>query len=198
MLLSVVTSRELDMPQSPNATAGARGEDGGRWVNAQVGQSSYRTTLTARTHTFRADEPLASGGTDTGPTPYEYLLAALSSCMAMTLRMYADRKGWPLASVEVRLRTARQHAPDCESCDTATVGITRIEATYSATSVRAGRVSASMVSMAATAGRELCPARAHRARAGSPSPAAHMESPRAADPRVRHASYAEGASGQSA
>lgn len=98
-----------------------------RWVQAQIGQSSYRTTLTARTHTFRADEPLASGGTDTGPTPYEYLLAALSGCMVMTLRMYADRKGWPLESVEVRLRTAQAHAQDCETCETATVGITRIE-----------------------------------------------------------------------
>lgn len=107
--------------------AASSDESGGRWVEALIGQSSYRTSITARQHSFRADEPLASGGTDTGPTPYEYLLAALSSCMAMTLRMYADRKGWPLASVEVRLRTAQRHAPDCETCDTATVGITRIE-----------------------------------------------------------------------
>ena len=98
-----------------------------RWVQAQIGQSSYRTTLTARTHTVRADEPVASGGTDTGATPYEYLLAALGGCMAMTLRMYADRKGWPLEGVEVRLRTTQAHAPDCETCETATVGITRIE-----------------------------------------------------------------------
>mgnify|MGYP000017531433 CR=1 FL=1 len=102
-------------------------ENGGRWVQAQIGQASYRTHLTARTHTLRADEPLASGGTDTGPTPYEFLLAALGACMAMTLRMYADRKGWPLESVEVRLRTAPAHAQDCENCEAAEVGITRIE-----------------------------------------------------------------------
>jgi putative redox protein len=103
--------------------------DGGHWVASRVGASGYRADITARTHAFTADEPVTLGGADAGPTPYEYLLAALGGCMAMTLRMYADRKGWPLESVEVRLRNARSHEPDCEHCDSAAVGITTIERT---------------------------------------------------------------------
>lgn len=112
----------------PRATPeGTVKEDGGAWVAAHVGPSGFRTAIRARAHDLVADEPVADGGTDTGPTPYEYLLGALSSCMAMTLRMYADRKGWPLEGVDVRMRTSRSHEPDCERCDTHTVGITRIE-----------------------------------------------------------------------
>ncbi|MEO8452939.1 MAG: OsmC family protein [Gemmatimonadota bacterium] len=101
--------------------------DGGRWVATRVGPTGFRAETTARTHAFTIDEPVAVGGTDAGPTPYEYLLGALSGCMAMTLRIYADRKGWPLENVEVRLRTARSHEPDCENCETGAVGITKIE-----------------------------------------------------------------------
>ena len=74
-----------------------------------------------------ADEPVAVGGTDAGPTPYDYLLAALGGCTAMTLRMYADRKGWPLEGVRVRLRTARSHAADCDQCATVPIGGLRLE-----------------------------------------------------------------------
>src|SRR5690606_40196802 len=81
----------------------------------------------ARTHGLLADEPVSLGGTDAGPTPYEFLLAALGSCMAMTLRMYSDRKGWPLDDVEVALRTSRSHEVDCEHCESEAVGITHIE-----------------------------------------------------------------------
>lgn len=97
------------------------------WVRAGIGNHGYRVDLQARGHAFVADEPVAVGGTDTGPTPYEYLLAALGSCIAITLRMYADRKGWPLERVEILLRSARQHAVDCESCETSDVGPKRLE-----------------------------------------------------------------------
>lgn len=97
------------------------------WVTARVGPDGFRTELEVRTHGLVADEPVALHGTDRGPTPYEYLLGALGSCMAMTLRSYADRKGWPLEGVEVRLRTAQSHEKDCENCEKAPVGITRIE-----------------------------------------------------------------------
>jgi putative redox protein len=86
-----------------------------------------RTELHTRGHTVIADEPVNLGGTDMGPTPYELLLGALSGCMAMTLRMYANRKGWPLEQVRVHLRTSRSHEQDCERCETEKVGIHRID-----------------------------------------------------------------------
>ena len=101
--------------------------EGGRWVTARVGAGGSRTEIEARTHRLVADEPVALGGTDAGPTPYEHLLAALGGCMAITLRMYADRKRWPLEDVRVQLRTARVHEVDCESCATEKVDIGRIE-----------------------------------------------------------------------
>jgi len=73
--------------------------------------------ITARAHELLVDEPLPVG-TDQGPTPYELLLAALGACTAMTVRLYAERKGWPLSSVEVRLSHERMHAEDCADCDT--------------------------------------------------------------------------------
>lgn len=107
--------------------AGATSAEAGRWVEARIGSSGFRTELTARAFHFVADEPVALGGTDAGPTPYEMLLGALAGCTAMTLRMYADRKRWPLETIHVALRSARSHAPDCESCETEKVGIGRIE-----------------------------------------------------------------------
>jgi putative redox protein len=74
-------------------------------------------TIEARGHTLVADEPLDVGGDDTGLTPYELLLAALGSCTAMTLRLYARRREWPLESVEVQLAHERVHAADCAECD---------------------------------------------------------------------------------
>ena len=69
-------------------------------------------------HHWRADEPTAVGGNNTGPDPYEHLLAALGSCSAMTVRMYADRKKWPLDDVVITLRHGREHLTDCEGCET--------------------------------------------------------------------------------
>lgn len=108
------------------ASAAADAEDGA-WVSARVGPSGFRTELAVGAHRWLADEPLSVGGSDVGPTPYDMLLGALVGCTAMTMRMYADRKAWPLEAVRVSMRTARSHEADCEQCDTKEVGIARIE-----------------------------------------------------------------------
>lgn len=102
-------------------------EDATSWVTATIGLSGYRTEVSARSHAIVADEPVSLGGTDIGPTPYEFLLTALATCTVITLRMYADRKQWPLASASVSLRTSRSHERDCEDCETKKVDIGRIE-----------------------------------------------------------------------
>jgi len=67
-------------------------------------------------HTLITDEPVAAGGEDAGPDPYTLLLAALGSCMSMTVTLYARRKQWPLENVTVRLRQGRIHVKDCAEC----------------------------------------------------------------------------------
>ncbi len=79
-------------------------------------EHGFRTDILSNGFPLVADEPVSVGGTNTGPTPYDYLLTALGSCTAMTLRMYADRKGWPLEGVEVISRHDRIHARDCDEC----------------------------------------------------------------------------------
>jgi uncharacterized OsmC-like protein len=78
-------------------------------------------------HRLKGDEPVASGGTDTGPTPYDFLLAALGTCTSMTISFYARRKGWPLEKVTVSLHHAKIHATDCAECETKVGRIDRIE-----------------------------------------------------------------------
>jgi putative redox protein len=77
-------------------------------------------------HRWRADEP-APFGTDTGPSPYELLLASLGACTSMTLRLYAQRKGIDLRRITVRLQHFRIHAADCRDCETKEGFIDRID-----------------------------------------------------------------------
>lgn len=76
----------------------------------------FITELTVGENSIIADEPRALGGNDQGPSPYGLLLGALGSCTVMTLRMYADRKGWPLTQAVCHLRHAKVHTADCEAC----------------------------------------------------------------------------------
>jgi putative redox protein len=81
------------------------------------GRVNYVQNVSASHHLFQSDEPVEAGGLDLGPDPYDLLLAALGSCIGITLRMYAERKGWPLGDVRTRLTYARVHAEDCSTCD---------------------------------------------------------------------------------
>lgn len=78
-------------------------------------------------HRLRADEPIAAGGADQGPSPYELMLAALGACTSITLQVYARRKGWPLHGVTVGIRHTQIHAADCASCETQERKLDRID-----------------------------------------------------------------------
>lgn len=85
-------------------------------------------------HLFITDEPIGAGGEDAGPDPYTLLLAALGSCVSMTVTLYARRKQWPLETVSVRLRQNRLHSKDCKECTEDQEGyIHRIERSVSVT-----------------------------------------------------------------
>jgi len=87
----------------------------------------FRTEVQAGGGVIVVDEPVAVGGSGEGPTPYDLVLGALGSCTAMTVRMYAERKGWPLAEVSVRLRHGKVHAIDEENCGHREARLDRIE-----------------------------------------------------------------------
>lgn len=78
-----------------------------REARAITGTVPYRTEITVRQHALTVDEPSELGGGDAGPTPFDLVCAALASCTTITVRMYADRKGWPLEAIEVRAGHAR-------------------------------------------------------------------------------------------
>jgi putative redox protein len=99
----------------------------GEVIVAEAGTGKFEQTISAGRHRLRADEPVAAGGDDRGPSPYDLLLAALGACTSMTLRMYATQKQWPLAGVAVKLTHSKVHAQDCAECDTRAGKIDRIE-----------------------------------------------------------------------
>jgi uncharacterized OsmC-like protein len=96
-------------------------------VVVRGGAGELRQDVRSGRHELVVDEPVESGGTDAGVTPYDLLLAALGACTAMTVRMYARRKGWPLVDVEVRLRHEKSHARDCAECETKDARLDRVE-----------------------------------------------------------------------
>lgn len=90
----------------------------------ETGEGSYTQSVQARSHTVTADEPLDKGGLDKGPSPFEFLLAGLGACTTMTIRMYADRKGWLLDKVSVKLTHHKEEAMGNEIVDVITRDIT--------------------------------------------------------------------------
>lgn len=90
----------------------------GEVVVAHLGEGKFPQAVLAADHRFRADEPRSVGGENSGPGPYDLVLAGLGACTNMTVSLYAERKGWRLDRLETRLRHERIHAEDCAACET--------------------------------------------------------------------------------
>ncbi|MGA9854555.1 MAG: alpha/beta fold hydrolase [Gammaproteobacteria bacterium] len=113
LLLAAWATKYLgELGVKPSASLAEEGQ-----VVVQINKDHYRTEVYAGVHHLLADEPKDVGGSDAGPSPYGYLTSALGACTAITLRMYADRKQWPLESVRVHLTHAKIHAQDCADCE---------------------------------------------------------------------------------
>ena len=111
-VLAAWSSRWLGEREAEKVARPERGE-----VLVRERHRPYTTDVVTEHHRLTADEPAKVGGADEGPNPYELLLGALGACTTMTLRMYADRKGWPLEGTEVRLKHSKIHASECEACE---------------------------------------------------------------------------------
>ena len=98
-----------------------------RSVVVRGSADGFAQEIHAGRHRIRADEPASAGGTDTGLSPYDLLLAALGACTSMTVGMYARRKAWPLEEVTVHLRHSKIYATDCADCETKEGMLDRIE-----------------------------------------------------------------------
>jgi len=96
-------------------------------VHLHLGKENYKTVMTAGRHELISDEPESVGGQDSGPDPYDYLLMSLGSCTVITLKMYADRKKWPVEDIYVEMLHHKSHAEDCKDCDDPKAKIDKIE-----------------------------------------------------------------------
>jgi uncharacterized OsmC-like protein len=97
------------------------------WIVVEGDAGGFAQQWTSGRHRVLADEPIAAGGTDTGPSPYDLLCAALGTCTSMTVALYARRRKLPLRSVAVHLRHSKIHASDCADCETREGKLDRIE-----------------------------------------------------------------------
>jgi putative redox protein len=98
-----------------------------RVIVTDSGRGRFEQLLFNGRHIALADEPVADGGADAGPGPYDLLLMALGACTSMTLRLYASRKHWPLERTVVRLSHEKRYGEDCRDCADKNVGIDHID-----------------------------------------------------------------------
>ena len=114
------------MPLAPEQSADP-GKAPRNVVVRETRNSKFQQTVTIGPHRMLADEPVAAGGEDTGPGPYDFLLAGLGACTSMTMRLYAERKTLPLERVTVTLKHSKIHAEDCAECETKAGMLDQIE-----------------------------------------------------------------------
>lgn len=100
-------AKVADLPEAPRQV-----------VVQETRKSKFNQVITVGPHHLVADEPVAAGGEDAGPGPYDFLLAGLGACTCMTMRLYADRKSLPLDRVTVTLKHSKIYAKDCAECET--------------------------------------------------------------------------------
>jgi len=100
-------AKAMDLPEAPR-----------RVVVQETRKSKFNQVISVGPHRLIADEPVAAGGEDAGPGPYDLLLAGLGACTSMTMRLYADRKSLPLDRVTVSLKHSKIYAKDCAECET--------------------------------------------------------------------------------
>jgi uncharacterized OsmC-like protein/alpha/beta superfamily hydrolase len=124
-VIAAWAERYLDKPASVKE---AQSETGVVTVR-ETRAAKYQQEVMSGPHRFLADEPVAVGGLDSGPGPYDLLLAGLGACTSMTLRIFADRKNLPLERVTVRLTHKKVHTEDCEGCEGKPRTIDRIDRT---------------------------------------------------------------------
>ena len=123
-VISAWAERYLDLasPEQPAASDASR-----KVVVSETRNGKFQQTVSVGPHRLVADEPIAAGGDDSGPGPYDYVLAGLGACTSMTMRMYADRKSLPLDRVTVTLNHRKIHAADCAECETKVGMLDQIE-----------------------------------------------------------------------
>ena len=120
-VIAAWSERYLDMVPEPDETP-IEGV-----LVGETGNGKFEQSVVIGKYRYLADEPTSVGGNGSGPSPYEYLLAALGACTSMTIRLYADLKRIPLDRVSVVLKHDKIHAADCEDCETKEGKIDRID-----------------------------------------------------------------------